>query len=92
MKMTSLRHCCRGRVRGNRSIGTNGQSDRHVSMRPKRAGAGPVGSPAFVTQNGWNLNLLNEAGQAFPPPGPIRLRRRPGSGPMPWNEGGGLFA
>jgi hypothetical protein len=24
---------------------------------------GPIGSPAFVTQNGWNLNLLNEAGQ-----------------------------
>lgn len=25
--------------------------------------AGPVGSPAFITQNGANLNLLNEAGQ-----------------------------
>jgi hypothetical protein len=25
--------------------------------------AAPVGSPAFVTQNGWNLNLVNEAGQ-----------------------------
>jgi hypothetical protein len=25
--------------------------------------AGPVGSPAFVTQNGPDLNLLNEAGQ-----------------------------
>ena len=25
--------------------------------------AGPVGSPAFITQNGPNLNLLNEAGQ-----------------------------
>jgi hypothetical protein len=25
--------------------------------------AAPVGSPAFVTQNGWTLNLLNEAGQ-----------------------------
>ena len=24
---------------------------------------GPVGSPAFVTQNGPNLNLVNEAGQ-----------------------------
>ena len=23
----------------------------------------PVGSLAFVTQNGWNLNLVNEAGQ-----------------------------
>ena len=22
-----------------------------------------AGSPAFVTQNGWNLNLVNEAGQ-----------------------------
>src|SRR5258708_17787159 len=26
--------------------------------------AAPVGSPAFVTQNGPDLNLLNEAGQA----------------------------
>jgi hypothetical protein len=26
--------------------------------------AGPVGSPTFVTQNGPDLNLLNEAGQA----------------------------
>jgi hypothetical protein len=26
--------------------------------------AGPVDSPAFVTQNGPDLNLLNEAGQA----------------------------
>ena len=25
--------------------------------------AGPPGSPAFITQNGPNLNLLNEAGQ-----------------------------
>ena len=25
--------------------------------------AGPVGSPAFITQNGPNLNLLNEGGQ-----------------------------
>ena len=25
--------------------------------------AGPPGSPAFITQNGYNLNLLNEAGQ-----------------------------
>src|SRR5215471_6184565 len=25
--------------------------------------ASPPGQPAFVTQNGWNLNLLNEAGQ-----------------------------
>ncbi|WP_029586857.1 hypothetical protein [Bradyrhizobium sp. URHD0069] len=25
--------------------------------------AGPVGSPAFVTQNGPDMNLLNEAGQ-----------------------------
>ena len=25
--------------------------------------AGPVGSPTFVTQNGPDLNLLNEAGQ-----------------------------
>jgi len=25
--------------------------------------AGPEGQPAFVTQNGWNLNLLNEAGE-----------------------------
>jgi hypothetical protein len=24
---------------------------------------GLVGQPAFVTQNGWNLNLLNEAGE-----------------------------
>jgi hypothetical protein len=27
-------------------------------------GAAPVGSPAFVTQNGPNLNLVNEAGQS----------------------------
>src|ERR1700739_2755194 len=26
-------------------------------------GAGPAGGPAFITQNGPNLNLLNEAGQ-----------------------------
>jgi len=25
--------------------------------------AAPVGSLAYVTQNGWNLNLVNEAGQ-----------------------------
>jgi hypothetical protein len=25
--------------------------------------SGPVGGPAFITQNGPNLNLLNEAGQ-----------------------------
>jgi hypothetical protein len=25
--------------------------------------AGPLGGPAFITQNGPNLNLLNEAGQ-----------------------------
>jgi hypothetical protein len=24
---------------------------------------GLVGQPAFITQNGWNLNLLNEAGE-----------------------------
>src|SRR5258707_11368103 len=24
---------------------------------------GLLGQPAFVTQNGWNLNLLNEAGE-----------------------------
>src|SRR5260370_11780905 len=28
--------------------------------------AAPVGSPAFVTQNGWNLNLVNEARQPSP--------------------------
>jgi hypothetical protein len=26
--------------------------------------AGPAGGPAFITQNGPNLNLLNEAGQS----------------------------
>lgn len=25
---------------------------------------GNVGAPAYITQNGWNLNLLNEAGEA----------------------------
>jgi hypothetical protein len=25
---------------------------------------GPAGAPAFITQNGWDLNLLNEAGQS----------------------------
>src|SRR5260370_3764914 len=29
--------------------------------------AARVGSPAFVTQNGWNLNLVNEAGQPSRP-------------------------
>ena len=27
---------------------------------------GLVGQPAFITQNGWNLSLLNEAGGAIP--------------------------
>jgi hypothetical protein len=28
-----------------------------------QACAGPEGQPAFVTQTGWNLSLLNEAGE-----------------------------
>jgi hypothetical protein len=56
-----MRHRGRGHVRCNRGIGANGQSDRHVSMH--RRVSGGCRQPAFVTQNGPSLNLVNEAGQ-----------------------------
>jgi len=54
---------------------------------------GPVGSFAFITQNGWELNALSEAGQPsrgwIDYPGHIWLQR-PGIGAVYSPDGAGL--
>src|SRR5713226_9232595 len=45
--------------------------------------AAPVGSVAYVTQNGWNLNLVNEAGE----PSRAWLDRIGRIWVQSWNEG-----
>jgi hypothetical protein len=54
---------------------------------------GPTGGFAFITQNGWQLNALNEAGQAsrgwIDYPGHIWLER-PGIGAVYSPDGVGL--
>lgn len=48
-------------VCGNRCAGSGREPDRPVALR--RALLGPPGSFAYITQNGWELNIVNDAGE-----------------------------
>jgi UbiD family decarboxylase len=54
--------CRPGDVR-NRCNGARGRSQRHISMR-QLCRPGFETAPVYVTQNGWNLNVVDEAGDS----------------------------
>ena len=55
--------CLFGSSGRNRRFGARREPDRPLSVR-RRLPGGPARPFAFITQNGWELNMVNDAGQA----------------------------